>query len=39
MTKSKAQNKSKVQMSNTKTNVLLFNFWNLNLFWILCFVI
>ncbi|MDI6758311.1 MAG: tetratricopeptide repeat protein [Candidatus Omnitrophota bacterium] len=35
--KFKAQNKSKIQMSNIKTNVLLFGICVLCLFWILCF--
>jgi len=35
----KAQNKSKIQISNIKTKVLIFGFRVLVLFWILCFVI
>jgi lipopolysaccharide assembly outer membrane protein LptD (OstA) len=37
MTKSKCQDKSKIQMSNTKTKVLSFGICALNSFWILCF--
>jgi len=32
MTKFKAQNKSKIQMANFKTEVLLSGFWYLDLF-------
>lgn len=39
MTKSKCQNKSKTQMTNIKTIVLLFGICALTLFWNLCFVI
>jgi hypothetical protein len=39
MTKSKCQNKSKFQISNFKTKILLFVICALNLFWILCFVL
>jgi hypothetical protein len=39
MSKFKAQNKSKVQMSNIKIKVLSFGICDLDLFLILCFVI
>ena len=37
MTKFKAQNKTKIQISNTKAIVRLFGIFALSLFWILCF--